>query len=33
MLQDLRPELKNVFYLEAELIFNSDGTYTLKEPA
>ena len=33
MLQDLRPELKDVFYLEAELIFNSDGTYTLKEPA
>jgi rhodanese-related sulfurtransferase len=33
MVQDLRPELKNVFYLEAELIFNSDGTYTLKEPA
>jgi rhodanese-related sulfurtransferase len=33
MLQDLRPELKNVFYLEAELVFNSDGTYTLKEPA
>jgi rhodanese-related sulfurtransferase len=33
MLQDLRPELKEVFYLEAELIFNSDGTYTLKEPA
>jgi rhodanese-related sulfurtransferase len=33
MVQDLRPELKNVYYLEAELIFNSDGTYTLKEPA
>ena len=32
MVQDLRPELKEVFYLEAELIFNSDGTYTLKEP-
>ena len=33
MVQDLRPELKNVYYLEAELIFNSDGTYTLKDPA
>jgi rhodanese-related sulfurtransferase len=32
MVQDLRPELKNVFYLEAELIFNGNGTYTLKEP-
>ncbi|MDJ0781406.1 MAG: rhodanese-like domain-containing protein [Desulfosarcinaceae bacterium] len=32
MVQDLRPELKNVYYLEAELIFNSDGSYTLKEP-
>ncbi|MEJ2641155.1 MAG: rhodanese-like domain-containing protein [Desulfosarcinaceae bacterium] len=32
MVQDLRPELKNVFYLEAVLLFNNDGTYTLKEP-
>jgi rhodanese-related sulfurtransferase len=32
MVQDVRPELKEVFYLEAELIFNDDGTYTLKEP-
>jgi hypothetical protein len=30
MIQDLRPELKNVFYLEAELTFNDDGTYALK---
>jgi rhodanese-related sulfurtransferase len=33
MVQDLRPELKQVFYLEAELTFNSDGSYTLKEPS
>jgi hypothetical protein len=32
MLQNLRPELKNVYYLKAELIFNDDGTYALKEP-
>ena len=33
MVQDVRPELKNVFYLEAELVFKKDGTYTLKEPS
>jgi rhodanese-related sulfurtransferase len=33
MVQDLRPELKQVFYLEAELTFKSNGSYTLKEPS
>jgi len=33
MVQDIRPELKNVYYLEAEAIFNKDGSYTIKKPA
>jgi rhodanese-related sulfurtransferase len=33
MLQDLRPELKKVYYLEAETTFEKDGTYTIKKPA
>ena len=33
MLQDLRPELKNVFYLDAELTIHKDGTFSLKKPA
>ena len=33
MVQDVRPELKNVYYLEAEAIFNKDGSYTIKKPA
>ena len=32
MLKDLRPELKEVFYLEAEATFNKDGSYTIKKP-
>ena len=32
MLQDLRPELKKVYYLEAEATFKKDGTYTIKKP-
>jgi len=30
MVRDLRPELKNVFYLEAELTFHEDGSFELK---
>ena len=32
MLQDLRPELKEVYYLEAEATFKKDGSYTIKKP-
>lgn len=32
MLQDLKPEMKNVFYLDAELAFKKDGTFTLTKP-
>ena len=32
MLQDLRPELKKVYYLEAEITFNKDGSFTIVEP-
>ena len=32
MLQDLRPELKEVYYLEAEATFEKDGSYTIKKP-
>ncbi len=33
MVQDIRPELKNVYYLEAEATFEKDGSYTIKKPA
>lgn len=33
MVQDIRPELKNVYYLEAEITFAKDGSYTIKKPA
>ncbi len=33
MVQDIRPELKKVYYLEAELIFEKDGSYEIKKPA
>jgi len=33
MLQDLRPELKEVYYLEGEISFDKDGAYTIKKPA
>ncbi len=32
MLQDLRPELKTVYYLEAEVAFNKDGSYKITKP-
>jgi rhodanese-related sulfurtransferase len=31
MVQDVRPSLKNVYYLEAQVTFNKDGSYTLEE--
>ncbi len=31
MLQDLRPSLKQVYYLEGEIIFKKDGSYTIKK--
>ena len=33
MLQDLKPALKNVFYLDAELTFKKDGSFELSKPA
>lgn len=33
MLQDIRPALKEVYYLEAEITFEKDGAYTIKNPA
>ena len=33
MVQDIRPELKEVYYLEAELIFEEDGSYKIKKPS
>ena len=32
MVQDLRPEMKNVYYLEGELTFKNDGSFEIKEP-
>lgn len=32
MVQDMRPEMKNVFYLDAELTINKDGSFTIKKP-
>jgi rhodanese-related sulfurtransferase len=32
MVQDLRPELKNVFYLDAEMTVREDGSFELKKP-
>ena len=32
MLQDLRPELKKVYYLEAEVTFEKDGSYKIVVP-
>ncbi len=31
MVQDLRPELKKVYYLEAEVTYNKDGSYKIKK--
>jgi len=33
MVQDLRPEMKNVYYLEAECTYKKDNSYTIKKPA
>jgi rhodanese-related sulfurtransferase len=33
MVQDLRPELKNVYYIDAEMTFKKDGSYTITKPA
>ncbi len=32
MVQDLRPEMKDVYYLEAEITFSKDGSYTIVPP-
>ena len=32
MVQDLRPELKKVYYLEAETIYNKDGSVKINKP-
>jgi rhodanese-related sulfurtransferase len=32
MVQDLRPEMKNVFYLDAEMTIHKDGSFELKKP-
>lgn len=32
MVQDLRPELKNVYYLDAEMTVHKDGSFELKKP-
>ena len=29
MLQDIRPELKKVYFLEAEVVYNKDGSYKI----
>jgi len=33
MVQDVRPELKKVYYLEGELMLNKDGSFKIKPPA
>ena len=33
MVQDLRPELKEVYYLEAETIYSKDGSVKINKPA
>lgn len=32
MVQDLRPEMKSVYYLEGELTFSKDGSFKITEP-
>jgi hypothetical protein len=32
MVQDLRPEMKSVYYLEGELTFSKDGTFKITDP-
>lgn len=33
MVQDLRPELKNVYYVEAEMTMHKDGSFEITKPA
>jgi rhodanese-related sulfurtransferase len=33
MVLDIRPEMKNVYYLEGELTFSKDGSFKITEPA
>jgi len=33
MVQDVRPALKNVYYIEAEITFKKDGSFTIKKTA
>jgi 3-mercaptopyruvate sulfurtransferase SseA len=33
MVQDVRPELKNVYYVDAEMTVHEDGSFELKKPA
>ena len=33
MVQDIRPEMKSVYYLEGELTFSKDGSFKITEPA
>jgi rhodanese-related sulfurtransferase len=32
MVQDIRPELKNIFYVDGEMTIKNDGSFTLKKP-
>jgi len=32
MLQDMKPDLKKVYYLEAEVEYSKDGSYKIKKP-
>ncbi len=32
MVQDVRPELKNVYYVDGEMTIKADGSFTLKKP-
>ena len=32
MVQDVRPELKNVFYVDGEMTIKKDGSFDLKKP-
>ena len=33
MVQDVRPELKKVYYIEGEMTVNKDGSFKIKPPA
>jgi rhodanese-related sulfurtransferase len=33
MVQDLKPEMENVYYLDAEVTYRKDGTFEIKKPA